>query len=82
MPIVPSTPKAPDLHVVRRRTVDLDPDAAEMVRIVKLEAPEGNGAVTGRSDFLGMRSHAHLWGMVAGLLVVLWLAFTLLPRAW
>lgn len=80
MPDVRPSPNPPELRVVRRRTVDLDPDAAPMARDSN---PAGeNGAAGDRPGFLGIRSHAHVRGMFAALLVVLWLAFTFLPNAW
>lgn len=60
----------PELRIVRRRTVDLDPSAA---RLVKDASP--------RPLQQGTTMHAHLWGMLVALLVVVTLAFTLLPRA-
>ena len=69
-------PKPPELRIVRRRTVDLDPAAAKLVRDA---APHPVQGYQPPSIFF---AYAHPLGLLAAALVVLWLAFTLLPRAW
>lgn len=61
----------PELRIVRRRTVDLDPSAARLVKDAEPRPLSQHGTTM----------HAHLWGMLAALAVVVALAFTLLPRA-
>jgi hypothetical protein len=62
----------PELRIVRRRTVDLDPSAAQLVR--DAEPRPVNDHVPS--------IHSHLWGMLAALAIVVALGFTLLPRAY
>lgn len=84
MPLIAGHPRPPQLRIVPRRTLELDPSAAQLAQ----EAPQAPlklhrlHSVPRQPELPGFVPQPFPWATLAGLASVLWLAVALLGRAW